>query len=289
MYEIGILQLTQNLDDAVQGFKYGLSKNGISANFHYLNADGNLNELPKLAAKLADLKVDLIFACSTPAAKAAVELPDNIPVVFTPVFDPVGANLVESIEAPGGKATGMSGMVAAKAKTAFIQRVLPNAKRVGILYHNNDSNALVELSHFKKAAAGIFELSEIAINDSSELSRFGTMLRPELDVLFLPIGRIVEENFATVVYYTDAVGLPVIASHAPNVPSGALAALTASHYELGAACADKAKKILSGTKPGNIPVGIVEKPEILLNNFAAQNLDIELPNDLLAEAKEVFE
>lgn len=289
MYQIGILQLTQNLDDAVQGFKYGLAQNGISANFRYLNADGNLSELPKLAAKLADLNVDLIFACSTPAAKAAIELTGNIPVVFTPVFDPVGAQLVKSMELPGGKATGMSGMVTAEAKVAFIQRLLPKAKKIGVLYHEKDPNALLELGHFQKAAANNFDLTEFAIADPADLSRLGEMLPPDLDALFLPIGRIVEENFATVVYYTDAINLPVIASHAPNVPSGALAALTASHHKLGAACADKAIKILAGTNPNSIPVGIVEQPDILLNAFAAQNLDIELPAALLSEAKEIFE
>lgn len=289
MYQIGILQLTQNLDDAVQGFKYGISKNGISAKFHYLNADGNHSELPKLAAQLSDLKVDLIFACSTPAAKAALELEGNIPVVFTPVFDPVGAKLVETMEKPGGKATGMSGMVTSESKVAFIQRVLPNAKKIGVLYHKYDTNALLELGYFKTAAQSSFEIIELGISDPFDLSKLGDMLPIDLDALFIPIGRIVEENFATVVYYTDAVNLPVIASHAPNVPSGALAALTASHHKLGEACADKAIKILTGANPSTIPVGIVEQPEILLNNFAAQNLDIELPADLIAEAKEIFE
>lgn len=93
MFNIGILQLTQHLDDAVKGFKEGLRNLNVDVTYHYLNADGNIAELPKLADILAT-KVDLIFACSTPAAKAAVALTENIPVLFTPVFDPVSVNLV---------------------------------------------------------------------------------------------------------------------------------------------------------------------------------------------------
>ncbi len=63
MYSIGILQLTQNLDDAVHGFRTELTERGIHAEFHYLNADGNIEQLDKLANQLAEKKVDLIFAC----------------------------------------------------------------------------------------------------------------------------------------------------------------------------------------------------------------------------------
>ena len=134
MFNIGILQLTQHLDDAVKGFKEGLRNLNVDVTYHYLNADGNIAELPKLADILATKKVDLIFACSTPAAKAAVALKENIPVLFTPVFDPVSVNLVESMNKPNGKATGMSGMVSAPDKLSFIKNILPNAKKIALLY-----------------------------------------------------------------------------------------------------------------------------------------------------------
>lgn len=289
MYHIGILQLTQNLDDAVQGFKEGLNNHGIEAEFHYFNADGNIDELPKLATKLASLNVDLIFACSTPAATAAVNLTEDIPVVFTPVFDPVGAKLVKSMDKPETKATGVSGMVKAEQKTTFISRVLPNARNLGVLYHTQDLNSLLELKYFRQAVQDIFKLTEIPINNPEDLSKIDTKLSADIDALFIPIGRIIEENFASVVYYTDAANIPIIASHAPNVPGGALAALVSNHHKLGQACADKAVQILRGASPANIPVGIVEQPEILLNAFVAENLGIEFSSSLLAEAKEVYE
>ncbi|MEN6565724.1 MAG: ABC transporter substrate-binding protein [Veillonellales bacterium] len=289
MYQIGILQLTQNLDDAVQGFKQGLSKYGLQAEFHYLNADGNTAALPDLAKALMKRQVDLIFACSTPAAKAAANLPGNIPVVFTPVFDPVGAGLVNNMALPGGKITGVSGMVKSTDKIAFIHRLLPNAKTIGVLYHTGDSNAQLELTHFQQAAQDELELRELPVHQPEDLSKLSELLPAELDALFLPIGRIIEENFATVVYYTDAVKLPIIASHAPNVSFGALGALVANHHCLGVNCAAKAAQILSGTAPGSIPVGVVEEPEILLNDFTAQNLGIKLPINLKLAAKEIYE
>jgi len=289
LYNIGILQLTQNLDDAVQGFKYGLTEQNIATEFHYRNADGNVDQLPTLAAELAELKVDLIFACSTPSAQAAIKLEGTIPVVFTPVFDPIGSALVNSMSLPGGKATGVAGMVAANAKMAFIHRLLPKMRILGILYHTADSNSLVEVENFRKLCSPNLSLIEIPIDKAEDLSNLPDILPTEIDALFLPIGRVVEDNFPTIAYYTDTVNLPVIASHAPNVSAGALGALVANHYQLGRECAVKAGEILSGTKAGTIPVDIVKTPEILLNNFTAQNLGLDLPPDLVAEATDVFE
>lgn len=289
MYNIGILQLTQNLDDAVQGFKYGLAEQGIAAQFHYRNADGNVDQLPKLATELSEHKVDLIFACSTPSAQAAIKLAGTIPVVFTPVFDPVGSALVASMSLPGGKATGVAGMVTANAKMAFIHRLLPNIRTLGILYHTADSNSNVEAENFRKIQNTDLSLIEIPIHKAEDLSNLPDILPTVIDALFLPIGRVVEENFPTIAYYTDTINLPIIASHAPNVSAGALGALVANHYQLGRECAVKAGEILSGINAGTIPVDVVKAPEILLNNFTAQNLGLDLPADLVAEAAEVFE
>lgn len=289
MYNIGILQLTQNLDDAVHGFKAGLKQQEITANFHYLNADGNADLLPALAEKLAEEKVDLIFACSTPSAQAAIQLANPIPVIFTPVFDPVSSGLVTNMSRPGGKATGVSGMVPADAKINFMQQLLPKAHTLGILYHTADNNSIIEVENFRKLQNSPFTIIEIPIHQAEDLSKLPDLLPTELDALFLPIGGAVEENFATIVYYTDTINLPVITSHAPNVPSGALGALVANHYQLGMECAAKGKEILSGTLPAEIPVDTVKQPEILLNDFVAQNLGLDLPADLVAAAKEIFE
>ena len=289
MFNIGILQLTQHLDDAVKGFKEGLRNLNVDVTYHYLNADGNIAELPKLADLLATKKVDLIFACSTPAAKAAVALTENIPVLFTPVFDPVSVNLVESMNKPNGKATGMSGMVAAPDKLAFIKNILPNAKKIALLYHNADDNSVIEKNNILKNNTTL-AIQEIALTSAEDISLLEEKLSPSFDALFLTIGKIMEENFASIVYYADAQNIPIIASHAPTVSAGALGALVSNHFKLGLACANQAKSILIDKKnPSDIPVGITTEADILLNAFVAENLEIEIPSAVLTSATEIFE
>ena len=289
LFHIGILQLTQNLDDAVRGFKQGLQNLGIQTKFTYLNADGKVEILPGLAQKLVDSSVDLIFACSTPAAKAAQAVTGEIPILFTPVFDPVSVKLVASMQSPGANITGMSGMVKAKDKLTLIQALLPTAKKIGVLYHTADDNTLIETNNFCAAAANLFTIEKIAIQTADEISLLEEKLPTNIDALFLPIGRIVEENFSSIAYYADMLEIPIIASHGPNVVMGALGALVANHTSLGLECAHQAKAILVDHKSiQDIPVGITTMPEILLNAFVADNLGIELSAELQKKAKEIY-
>src|SRR4051794_12406084 len=71
-------------------------------------ADGNLDRLPALAAELVRLRVDLILTQGTPATLAAKQATTLIPIVFSPLSDPVGVGLVASLARPGGNVTGTS-------------------------------------------------------------------------------------------------------------------------------------------------------------------------------------
>jgi putative ABC transport system substrate-binding protein len=196
---------------------------------------------------------------------------------------------VASLARPAGKATGMAGMVPAAAKVAFIRRLLPQAGNLAVLYHGGDANSLLETENFRAAAGDVFRITDLPMARAEDLSALGELITPAIDAVFLPIGRVTEENFPTVAYYTDMAAIPVIASSGGNVPAGALGALVADHYKLGAACAGQAAKIFGGESPGLIPVGIVENPDILLNRSVAENLNIVLPADLIAAAREVFD
>lgn len=288
MHRIGILQLTQHLDEAVQGFKSGLSERNIDAEYIYYNADGNEQELGALAARLKTEAVEIIFACSTPAALAALANAPEIPVIFTPVFDPVGSGLATSLSNPGGLATGAAGRVCAEAKAAFIRRLLPQATSVGCLYHTSDANSLAEITAFRQSDLP-FTWHEIPFAEPADLSTLPDLLPEGLDALFIPIGRAAEENFASIIYYTDSINLPVIASHAPNVAAGALGALTANHFRLGLACAAKAIAVFEGASPADLPIEQADEPDIILNSFCAENLGIEISDELRNEAKEIID
>lgn len=288
MLNIGILQLTQHLDDTVSGFKQGLTELGIQANYTYLNADGQTAILTKLAKKLMLASVDIIFACSTPSAQAAQAISESIPVFFAPVLDPLGSGLAKMFVRPGGKATGACGLVKANHKIDFFTELFPHASRLGILYHSQDPGCCLETDQICRNLSNKLKYDLISVNQATELSHLDDQLDSSWDFLFLPTSPVLEQNFATIFYYASLINLPILASHGDCVSAGALAALTSSHKALGYACAKQVQLYLAGTRVGDIAIAEVNKPKLFLNESLAKSLEIPIPSNLLQEAYEVY-
>ena len=61
---------------------------------------------PAAQAELVALGPDVILATTTAATVALQQATRTLPIVFTMVVDPVGADIVESLPRPGGNTTG---------------------------------------------------------------------------------------------------------------------------------------------------------------------------------------
>ncbi len=97
---------------ALDAFRQGLRERGYVEGqnilIEYRAADGKIERFPGLATELARLKVDLILAANTPAARAAQQATTTIPIVVPVIGDPVGDGLVTSLTRPGGNVTGLT-------------------------------------------------------------------------------------------------------------------------------------------------------------------------------------
>jgi putative tryptophan/tyrosine transport system substrate-binding protein len=102
----------------------------------YRNVDGQVDKLPSVAAELAALPVDIIFAVGTPAAKAALGASKTIPIVFSRIGDPVAAGLVASLARPGGNATGVSVLASdlAGKRLQILKDLVPGLTRVAVVH-----------------------------------------------------------------------------------------------------------------------------------------------------------
>lgn len=109
------------------------------------NAAGMSERLPALANDLLRLRVDVILAVNTPAAKAAKDATKSIPIVIMRVADPVKSGLVESLARPGGNVTGLSFMpdVLGAKGIELLREALPKISRMGALYQGDNPGALV--------------------------------------------------------------------------------------------------------------------------------------------------
>ena len=112
--KIGIIQLIEHpsLDSAREGFIVALKdagyEEGKNLKIGYQNAQGDMNNNMAIAQKLVSDKKDLVLAITTESAQSVAQANKDIPILFTAITDQVGADLVKSIEQPGGNVTGTS-------------------------------------------------------------------------------------------------------------------------------------------------------------------------------------
>ena len=160
-YKVGIVQyvddaslnqITENIEKELDAKGEEL---GVTFNYadYFSNAQADSSVLNQISTDLLADQVDVIVAIATPVAmvmQSATEDTD-IPVIFSAVSDPVGAGLVESMDAPGGNITGTSDAL----DTATIMNLMlaanPDLKKVGLLYdtaQDSSQNAIQDAIAF---------------------------------------------------------------------------------------------------------------------------------------------
>ena len=135
------------------------------------SAQGNLGQLPELAAELVRLKVDIIVASETPAVLAAKRATTEIPIVMAPWGDPVGTGLIASLSRPGGNVTGLSAAAAELAGKSLelIWEILPTVRRVAAFADPTNAFTKSFLEQINRAAAvANLEIQAIMVRGGDE-------------------------------------------------------------------------------------------------------------------------
>ena len=122
----------------VEAFRQGLRELGYVEGQTILLeirwAEGRPERARQLVTELVGLNVDVLVAPTGPAALAAKNATQTIPIVMSAI-DPVGLGLIGSLSRPGGNVTGLSyynEAIAAK-KLELLKEIVPGLARVGVL------------------------------------------------------------------------------------------------------------------------------------------------------------
>ncbi|MBO8125630.1 MAG: ABC transporter substrate-binding protein [Firmicutes bacterium] len=278
-FHIGILQLKKELDDTVEGFLAGLKKAGLDSEeieIDYRNVQENVPSFGQEADDLVASGVDLIFACTTPAAKFAKEATEfyGIPVVFAPVYDPLAAGLVASWQGSGNHLAGVSGKVDVALKLDLLQALRPGLGKVAVPYDPDDPNAPLELADLgKEAEARGIEILPLKVHDPNMLGELPMLEGSQF--VYVPICRMIEDNFRPLAEYCYREKLPLCGPNAHTVREGALCCVDSLHYELGVQVGEIAAQILQGRDPGEIPIGRPKKTKVFINQRVAEKVGVE--------------
>jgi putative ABC transport system substrate-binding protein len=291
---VAITQIVEHpaLDAAHEGIKDELAERGYrdgeNLKLMHESAQGNSAIASQIARKFVGESPDVIVAIATPSAQTVAAAARNIPVVFSAVTDPVSAKLVKSWEKPGANITGVSDMLPIDKHLDMIQRVMPNATRIGTVYNPGEANAaaLVELLE-ERLAARDMELVKGAATKTSEVLGASRSLVGKVDAIYLTTDNTVISAAEAVVSVGERSDIPVFAADTATVERGAVAAMGFNYYKHGRQTGAMVARILEGAGTADMPVEVMEELDLYVNPAAAERMGITLPDDVIKDATKV--
>lgn len=284
VYNIGICQLVQHpaLDAATQGFKDALTaKLGDAVVFDEQNAQGDSATCSVIATGFVSNQYDLIMANATPALLAAVSATDTIPILGTSVTDFASALAVDAAAdgSLGMNVSGTSDGVPAQLYADCVMELVPDAKKVSVLYCSAEPNSVLQADQFIACMDAIGVATEVfTFSDSNDIQSVTATAVEGADALYIPTDNTAASNMTIVSGVCEPAGIPVICGEEGMCSGGGLATVSISYYDIGTACGEMAYDILvNGADISKIPVGYSQNPVKKYNADYAAAINFTLP------------
>jgi len=298
VYRIGYLAIASPTASgpSMDAFRQGLREfgwvEGQNVSIEYRFADGETARLPGLAAELVRLNVDLIFAVSSPPAKAAQRATDSVPIVFSGVADAIGVGLVPRLARPGGNITGFttSNVELSGKRLELLKEAVPKLTHVAVFV--NPTNPQVRAFRRETTAAAVplgLTLEFIDVADPGQLPKAFAAITSQAQALLILPDPVIGTGMAQVRIAELAleIRLPTMERSRRFADVGGLMGYGTNLQEREAA--RYVDRILRGAKPGDLPVQQPTKFELVINLKTAKALGLTIPPSLLLRADQVIE
>lgn len=289
-YTVGICQLVQHaaLDAATEGFMAALTeKLGDSVKFDLQNAQGEPATCSTIVTGFVANEYDLIMANATPALLAAVSATDTIPVLGTSVTDYATALAIEDMDAAVGTGINVSGTsdgVPAQLYADTVMELVPEAKKVSIVYCSAEPNSVLQADQFIACMDALNVETEVfTFADSNDIQAVVTAAIEGVDAMYIPTDNTAASNMTIVSNICAPAGVPVICGEEGMCGAGGLATVSISYYDIGYVCGEMAYDILvNGADISTMPIGYAASPEKKYNADYAEAIGFEMPEGYVA-------
>jgi putative ABC transport system substrate-binding protein len=292
-YTIGVVNLTPVLEDTVTGFKESMAElgyiEGENITYIYEGSTGDIGKLDPVAQDLVEADVDLILSITTPATQAAqrATTDTDIPVVFVPVTDPVGAGLVDSLQKPGGNITGVTFGVQEGRRLEWLIQIAPAIEQIYIPYNPEDRSAVLALETASATATKLgVELITHEVHNLEEVMAAIENIPEEADAVFILPDGLVAARLSELIEVANKLKLPTSGPSDPSIEQGALTVYGTREDASAKQAARLANQILRGVKPADLPVETAEF-YLAINLKTAEALGLDIPDEILRQADTV--
>ena len=256
-------------------------------------ADGRFADLPRLAAELIALNVDVLFVYGTPASLAAKNATRTVPIVFAGVNDPLSVGLVADLRKPGGNVSGVTtnnSELSAK-RLSLLKEAVPSASRVAVLANPDFKPTSAMVAQMRSASEHLdVQLTVMEARNVAEIgAAFARLPLLKADALVVMPDPWFLSQRARIVELAMQQRIPAMFHLRQYLDVGGFMAYGASYaesFQQGALLVDR---ILRGSKPGNLPVEQPWRYEVGVNLKAAKSLGLTVPQSLLLRADLVIQ
>lgn len=298
-YTIGISQFAEHgsLDNCREGFLEGLKEAGIEEGVNltvlFDNAQADMGTASTISDSYVSQKVDLICAIATPSAMSAYNscMDTDIPVIYTAVSDPVASGLANEDGTSVGNITGTSDALPVTEQLGMIREMMPDAKKIGILFTTSETNSESTIAEYKAHAAEYgFEIVDSGINTIADVPMAAADLVEKVDCITNLTDNTVVSALQTVLDAANKKGIPVFGSEVEQVKNGCVASMGLDYVQLGKQTGAMAAKVLKGeAAASDLPFEIISEASLYVNTAAAEKVGMEIPSGMVDKAAEKFE
>ncbi len=293
VYKVGVTQYADHpsLDNCREGFIKGLEDNGFvegdNLEIEYQAAQANDSMNTQIAQTFANGGMDLVCGIATPSAQALYVAckEKKIPVVFNAISDPIGAGLAVSETEPMEGISGVSDLLPVEDQLKLIRAVLPDAKKIGILYTTSEMNSISTIEIYKNLAPKYgFEIVDKGIAKQAEVTQAADVLLNEVDCISNLTDNTVVAALSAVLEKANAKNIPVFGSEEEQVKNGCIASAGLDYLSLGVQAGNMAARVLKGEDISKIPFETIKESKLTVNESVASKLGIEIPEEISGNA-----
>jgi len=295
---IGFLSGTDREASLLNAIWRGLNEAGFvdgqNVAVEYRWAEGHLDGLPALAADLVRRQVAVIVAIQSAAAPLSAKAATaTIPIVFSIGGDPVKLGLVSSLSRPGGNVTGTSflyNMLAPK-RLELLRELVPSATVIGLLVNPKNPASKSETSEVQTAgdALGLKIVTQTASSDHDIDAAFASFAQKRIDALTFAADSIFNSHRDQLIALAARHRVPTMYFGREFTVAGGLMSYGGDIINAYRLAGLYAGRILKGENPGDLPVQMAVKVELVINPKTAKALGLTFPISLLGRADEVID
>ena len=286
-YKVGIVQFVDDaslnqIEAAIEAeLDAKATELGVKFDYTLYNGQADGTTLNQICAELVSKGVDLIVPIATPAVKIMQSATEDteIPIVFSAVSDPVGAGIVDSLDAPGGRITGTSDALNTKGLLDLMLAQNPDTKTVGLLYSKSEDSSKQPIEDAKAylEGKGIRCVEKTGTTTDEVTSAVDALIAEKVDAVFTPTDNtIMTAELAIYEKFLNA-KIPQYCGADSFALNGAFVGYGVDYTKLGTITADMVVQVLvDGKDPATLPVTTFDNGIAMINTESCAALGYDL-------------